>query len=113
MPSALDLNYFKCYRVRPKDRFASRTVTLADQFETQTATVVKPRLLCNPVDKNGEGIFDPAKHLTCYTLRQPTFRAREVIVESVPFCSRCRLRTALPPGAENNKNSVDISAPCV
>ena len=26
----------------------------------------KPSLLCNPVDKNGEGILDPETHLTCY-----------------------------------------------
>ena len=30
-----------------------------------------PFRLCNPVDKNGEGILDPDAHLVCYTL-QPT-----------------------------------------
>jgi hypothetical protein len=67
--SALDLNHFKCYRVAQRyTKFASRVVTLADQFETKTTIVQRPVLMCNPVDKNGEGIVDPAGHLTCYRI---------------------------------------------
>jgi hypothetical protein len=68
VPSPLNGDHFKCYRVRGKG-FATRTVTLADQFETRTETVLKPRLVCNPVDKNGGGIRNPDEHLTCYTLK--------------------------------------------
>jgi hypothetical protein len=32
-------------------------------------TLVKPRLFCNPVSKNGEGINDPSTHLACYGVR--------------------------------------------
>ena len=27
-----------------------------------------PKLICNPVDKNGEGILDPESHLVCYEI---------------------------------------------
>ena len=67
--SALNLNHFKCYRVAQRHgKFAPRVVTLADQFETKTTVVQKPMLMCNPVDKNGEGVVDPAGHLTCYRI---------------------------------------------
>jgi hypothetical protein len=29
----------------------------------------KPKHLCNPVDKNGEGIKNPPVHLVCYTAK--------------------------------------------
>ena len=28
--------------------------------------LIKPRLFCNPVNKNGEGIDNPSTHLACY-----------------------------------------------
>src|SRR6185503_14848721 len=61
----LPANHFKCYRIRT-DRFQQRNVTLVDQFVTSTATVLRPDRLCNPADKNGEGIDDPTAHLMCY-----------------------------------------------
>jgi hypothetical protein len=75
------LNHFKCYRVKGQG-FQQQTVSLADQFETRTTTLVKPRLLCTPVDKNGEGIPDPVNHLTCYRAMPgpPKFTPREVTV---------------------------------
>jgi hypothetical protein len=48
------------------ERFQPRTVTVQDQFETRTGTLLKPILFCNPVDKNGEGIVNPSAHQTCY-----------------------------------------------
>jgi hypothetical protein len=41
-------------------------VTVTDQFETRTGTLIKPVSFCNPVDKNGEGILNPSAHQTCY-----------------------------------------------
>jgi hypothetical protein len=75
--SSLQVDHFKCYRARGRG-FSARGVTLADQFETAPLTVVRPRLLCNPVDKNGEGILDPAAHLVCYVLRPGSAAARDV-----------------------------------
>jgi hypothetical protein len=79
-PAAPDLqtigvNHYKCYRIKvssgtpkfPKGLQAS----VEDQF-TSPAKVFdlrKPRHLCTPVDKNGEGIKNPAAHLLCYTVK--------------------------------------------
>jgi hypothetical protein len=41
-------------------------VTLSDQFQDRTTKLLKPMHYCNAVDKNGEGIGNPASHLTCY-----------------------------------------------
>jgi hypothetical protein len=58
-------------------------VTVADQFETRTATLGEPHVMCNPVDKQGSGIQFPGCHLTCYKLDPgpPKFTPRDVLVE--------------------------------
>lgn len=66
--SPLQINHYKCYRAVGVG-FVPQTVGVADQFETQSATLLRARLFCTPVDKNGEGIVDPAAHLTCYTIQ--------------------------------------------
>jgi hypothetical protein len=72
---------FKCYSVQGANLGA--TVNLVDQFESvQGVNVTKPRLLCNPVDKNGEGIPNPLAHLVCYEIKQPHFRQRDVLVSN-------------------------------
>jgi hypothetical protein len=43
-------------------------VSLKDQFETSRFNVTKPLALCNPADKNGEGIADPVTHLRSYQI---------------------------------------------
>jgi hypothetical protein len=65
------IDHFKCYKVkRTGSKFVPLTVTISDQFRpTQTFTVVKPKRLCNPVDKNGEGIKKQTRHLTCYKVK--------------------------------------------
>jgi hypothetical protein len=80
VPINSDLNHYKCYRVvEPRDlpRFTERTVTVDDQFEEKVTRVIRPFYLCNPVDKNGEGVPDPTAHLTCYKIAdapgQPAF----------------------------------------
>jgi len=64
--SDLQINHYKCYRARSLFHFTPIQVTVSDQFETRTGTLVKPLLFCNPVNKNGEGILDPTAHQTCY-----------------------------------------------
>lgn len=77
MPRVSDIDHFKCYRVL--GRPFQTTVMVSDQFETQPTTLIEPRLICNPVDKNGEGIPDPDNHLTCYTIKPgAAFTPREV-----------------------------------
>jgi hypothetical protein len=83
IPSNLNLDHFKCYRVRRAPGAAVNVnVTLVDQFETRQTQVAWPTVLCNPVDKNGEGINFPACHLACYRLREGAsdFVERTVLV---------------------------------
>jgi hypothetical protein len=101
VPSELDIDHFQCYRVRGRG-FTSRTVTVSDQFETQTATVLKPFSLCNPVSKNNGGIRFPESHLTCYTVKQARMLPVDVTVQdqfeeqdSHPFVNTCRKAATL------------------
>jgi len=83
--SALNIDHFKCYstrRAKGTPRFTPVEIELDDQFEDKTTIVVRPRFLCNPLDKNGEGIEHPESHLLCYRIKdapgQPRFRRRQV-----------------------------------
>ena len=42
--------------------------TLVDQFQDWGGLALDPFLLCNPADKNGEGIVNVDDHLACYTV---------------------------------------------
>ncbi len=68
-------DHFKCYRVELADdapEFESVQVFVQDQFiesqfgQPRLFDVVEPIRLCNPVDKDGEGITDANTHLMCY-----------------------------------------------
>ena len=41
-------------------------MSLADDFRTTDASVLRAMRLCNPVDQDGEGIHDGTAHLECY-----------------------------------------------
>lgn len=88
------IDHLKCYTSNPNATApapnAPSSVTLADQFGTQTLSVVrKPTELCNPAAKehNGvvtgfdEGIFE-SPHLVCHDVKAPTFRQRDVWVHN-------------------------------
>ena len=75
MRSELNLDHFKCYEAATKPgtpQFIPREVTLVDQFMEGTATVRRPTKWCDAVDKNREGIRDPAARLECYDIRDAT-----------------------------------------
>lgn len=82
VPSALNIDGFRCYKVSGTARFPQSQVTVEDQFETRELTVVRPKYLCNPADDDGEGFVNPQGYLTCYKVRdvsgQPRFQSREV-----------------------------------
>lgn len=65
-------DHFQCYEVKP-GFFPQQTVTVQDQFGSKTEVLRFPTRLCNPTDKNGEGIIDPTDHLTGYRTRAPKF----------------------------------------
>jgi Concanavalin A-like lectin/glucanases superfamily len=63
-----EVDHFKCYEAKGEP--VNVTVTLQDQFGVEPQVLVgTPKLFCNPVDKNGEGIANPAAHLTCYEIK--------------------------------------------
>jgi len=62
------IDHFKCYKARHTAHFEQRVVTLTDQFVSRDVILQGPIAVCNPVDKNGEGIIDETAHLTCYRL---------------------------------------------
>jgi hypothetical protein len=71
-PNDHNVDHFKCYRIRVTGGTPlpaqNRKVSVSDQF-TEPAKIItlkKPRHLCLPVDKNGEGIKNAAAHLLCY-----------------------------------------------
>ena len=74
LPVPLNSDHFKCYRVEITEgtpEFVSLQVALEDQFTAQRVFEVdEPTRLCNPVDKNGEGMMDPDTHLMCYDVRR-------------------------------------------
>jgi acyl-homoserine lactone acylase PvdQ len=68
-----NVDHYKCYKTKLRGAFTPPFVTITDRFGTRSVTLVRPDSLCNPVDKNGEGIVDATAHLTCYRLKQPAF----------------------------------------
>ncbi len=67
-PLAAPIDHYKCYRVRGASQRLTG-VDLETQFGPVTVDVKRATHLCTPVDKNGEGIVDPMKHLVCYQVR--------------------------------------------
>jgi penicillin amidase len=64
-----NFDHFKCYKVARPQSPDPGLVTLADGFETRLTRVLRLDSICNPVDKNGEGISDPMRRLACYKVR--------------------------------------------
>jgi hypothetical protein len=64
------LDHFKCYSgsAAADHAAAGRRVTLSDQFGESTAVIAKVYNLCNPADKNDEGINQEEAHLVEYKL---------------------------------------------
>jgi hypothetical protein len=63
-------DHYLCYKTKPASPFTPiPNVHLVDQFEDIHADVRKPKLLCPPADKNGEGIVDDVTHLEAYTIK--------------------------------------------
>lgn len=82
-------DHFLCYKAkitRKTDDFTKRTRGIVDAFENRSFEVRQLRGLCNPADKNGEGIDDPQTHLVAYQLRRrkddPKHERRTVRVEN-------------------------------
>ena len=70
LPSELkDVDHYKCYNVKGKALDPKPAPIVNDEFELDRDLVGKPVMLCNPADKNGEGILEPKTHLVCYEIK--------------------------------------------
>jgi hypothetical protein len=77
-------DHHTCYKAKFSPKFSKRTVTLRDQFDADTGSdhrVLKPQFFCNPASKNGEPLYEPTGHLTCYRL-QPKKAKQRVLVRN-------------------------------
>jgi len=69
-PGPIDGDHYRCWEASdPSGGSLGIGVDLVDQFQGFATSVMEPYRLCNPVDKNGEGIQDEDSHLVCYTLQ--------------------------------------------
>lgn len=81
-PAQPRLEHFKCYDIKAITRHRKRKVQLTDQFGAATASVTKPRDLCNPAQKNNESFQNRTDHLKCYAIRSSGFQQRTVHVRN-------------------------------
>lgn len=84
------LNDYKCYQIKPspRTRFERRDLEIVDQFGTRTSVIARPTQVCNPVDKEGEGIGDPDAHLTCYKVVTRGREPRRLVADVDQFTPR-------------------------
>jgi hypothetical protein len=89
----LPADHYQCYKgkdlknppfvqLKAKD---NNGVQLDDQFGGFEADVKKLRKVCTPVDKNGEGIFNPALHYCEYLIKGAKFDPKPVVEVSSQF----------------------------
>jgi hypothetical protein len=81
-------DHFQCYRARVgrgQPRFVKKTVSVTDQLETVTVTLVRPYRLCLPTNKEDEDPTAPnhPTHLLCYrTSSQANFGTIDANVDT-------------------------------
>lgn len=63
-PGTVTIEHFKCYEASGAS--VNAPAALVDQFQSWGGLALDPFLLCNPADKNGEGVVNFDDHLVCY-----------------------------------------------
>ena len=79
------VDHFSCYSVKitkHNPKFEKRSVDVADQFGSDTYELEKPKWLCLPTNKNGEGIKNEENHLMCYKLKKEKFKLSDIWVRN-------------------------------
>lgn len=74
-------NHYRCYTVAT-DPVEPVGVTLKDQFESEEVRLGTPEVLCAPVDKNEEGLADPAVHLLAYPFEAGPYAPRVATLDN-------------------------------
>ena len=75
-------DHYQCYDIVDGGSGLKANLKLNDQFGENAAAIVKPAMLCNPVDKNGEGIPAKEVHLVCYTIKTEKSQTRVVAIQN-------------------------------
>jgi hypothetical protein len=81
-PPGVNPNHYRCYKVSEERPFATREVTLKDQFDSGAAKVLRAVLLCAPVQKNRLTPRDTRTHLVCYDTDGGQAPGRRVSVDN-------------------------------
>jgi len=79
-PPGVNPEHYLCYRITGEIR--PIPVKLKDQFQGLGARVMRPVFLCNPVQKNEQGIKDERTHLVCYQLATLRPVNKRVVVQN-------------------------------
>jgi len=73
LPAANDVDHYECHRLKLTTGGAPVApitgVRVTDQFGTRYLDLTRPRHLCAPVSKNGEGIKNPTGYFLCHQAR--------------------------------------------
>lgn len=67
----LSVDHYQCYEsklARKCPKFQPFNVILTDSYSSTLTSVTKPESICNPADKNDEGISDDLTHLMAYQI---------------------------------------------
>jgi hypothetical protein len=67
--SCTGIDHYLCYKAKPKPPFSGAYLFLQDAFGNAGVSVSKPKDLCAPANKNGEGVYDPATHEEAYPMK--------------------------------------------
>jgi hypothetical protein len=81
------LDHYKCYQGidLKSPKFAQQPANTTDQITAEQVEVQKLKYVCTPVDKNGEGIQDPAAHLACYQVKGADLAPRPAVDVTTQF----------------------------
>ena len=98
-PYELPDDHFLCYKGKPDKKLGQvvqkgLTTDLADQFQAEEHVVKKLRGICNPVDKNSEGIVDPDTHLAPWAIKSAGAKHASQAVTTFDQFGRLSLTTA-------------------
>jgi len=93
-PGQISIDHFHCYDATGPSLDIG--VSITDQFQQQSVSVLDPFLFCNPADKNGEEIQNPDDHLTCYNYTPPGLPVGPVPIANQFFPASTELDVAAP-----------------
>ena len=63
------VDHYKCYKAKGAKLDPKPTPEVEDEFEVDTDKVIKPAFVCNPANKDGEGVFFGQVHQVCYKVK--------------------------------------------